>query len=265
MRYNWAVSFLFGLAACAAPEEPPAVASGVGFGSYGDYQQQLAEQAAQREAARRAALAPKPNISDESTAPAPVVVAAAAPERAAAPKPAPAPKPTPAPAPEPAPAPVPAAPELVQQTAPEPEPFPAAGTVPLPENPDEVVEDTSFERVSSERTISDDKALLERNRALYVVIEPKELPKRPGTNVPNIVAYALATNNPVGLPLYKRGPLSGERAAEKACARYVSDDLAQEAFLAAGGPKKDPKKLDPDGDGFACNWDPTPFRLAVRN
>jgi len=20
--------------------------------------------------------------------------------------------------------------------------------------------------------------------------------------------------------------------------------------------------LDPDGDGFACSWDPTPFRLA---
>ena len=33
------------------------------------------------------------------------------------------------------------------------------------------------------------------------------------------------------------------------------------AFLEAGGPKRDRKGLDPDGDGFACAWDPRPFRL----
>ena len=36
----------------------------------------------------------------------------------------------------------------------------------------------------------------------------------------------------------------------------------QEAFLDAGGPKRDPHALDPDGDGFACAWDPRPFRAA---
>jgi hypothetical protein len=32
----------------------------------------------------------------------------------------------------------------------------------------------------------------------------------------------------------------------------------------AGGPRRDPLGLDPDGDGFACAWDPTPFRTALQ-
>jgi hypothetical protein len=42
-----------------------------------------------------------------------------------------------------------------------------------------------------------------------------------------------------------------------------SDDLAQEAFLSEGGPERDRLGVDPDGDGFACRWDPTPFRRAA--
>ena len=52
------------------------------------------------------------------------------------------------------------------------------------------------------------------------------------------------------------------RGSEKACARYPSPEAAQQAFLSSGGPKRDPKNLDPDGDGFACYWDPTPFQQA---
>ena len=43
-----------------------------------------------------------------------------------------------------------------------------------------------------------------------------------------------------------------------------ADDVAQEAFLAQGGPQSDRKGLDPDGDGFACDWDPRPFRAALQ-
>jgi hypothetical protein len=43
-----------------------------------------------------------------------------------------------------------------------------------------------------------------------------------------------------------------------------TQDAAQEAFLAAGGPERDRNNLDPDGDGFACWWDPEPFRRAMR-
>ena len=34
--------------------------------------------------------------------------------------------------------------------------------------------------------------------------------------------------------------------------------------LERGGPQRDRLGVDPDGDGFACSWNPTPFR-AVQN
>lgn len=125
-------------------------------------------------------------------------------------------------------------------------------------------DENDFKAVSSERTIQDDKALLERNRSLYTVVQPGELPPRPDGS-PNIVGYALKTNNPVGRPMYKRSTFRAEVKYARACGSYASPDLAQAAFLASGGPMKDKLGVDPDGDGFACTWDPTPFRRAVQN
>jgi hypothetical protein len=48
------------------------------------------------------------------------------------------------------------------------------------------------------------------------------------------------------------------------CAQFRSHDEAQEAFLAAGGPERDRLNIDPDGDGYACGWDPAPIRAAAR-
>ena len=42
-----------------------------------------------------------------------------------------------------------------------------------------------------------------------------------------------------------------------------SPDQAQIDFLSKGGPERDRLSLDPDGDGYACGWDPRPFRKAV--
>jgi hypothetical protein len=78
---------------------------------------------------------------------------------------------------------------------------------------------------------------------------------------PNLAAYALSVSNRPGESVYKRGGLRVTSSA-KACAKYVSADQAQIAFLASGGPQRDKLNLDPDGDGFACNWDPTPFQTA---
>lgn len=88
------------------------------------------------------------------------------------------------------------------------------------------------------------------------------LPTRAG-NSANIVQFALSTTNGVGQAIYDRGSLQ-LRNPERACAAYPSPDQAQAAFLDAGGPEKDRKGLDPDGDGFACAWDPTRFRKAVQ-
>jgi hypothetical protein len=78
------------------------------------------------------------------------------------------------------------------------------------------------------------------------------------------VAYAIKTSNPVGEPLYSRSPFKSENRSLWNCAKYVSDAAAQEAFLKAGGPERDRYGLDPDGDGFACRWDPMPFRAAIK-
>ena len=123
--------------------------------------------------------------------------------------------------------------------------------------------ENDFTAVSATRDIAADAAMIQRNRAQYTVVQPEALPKRPGSDAPNIVEYALRTTNPVGTPLYKRSGFNAEARAQRACASYSSADLAQEDFLALGGPEKDRKGLDPDGDGFACSWSPAPFR-AVR-
>lgn len=125
-----------------------------------------------------------------------------------------------------------------------------------------ISDEQDFEAVSARETIESDAARIERNRSQYVVIQPGALPVRPGETGPNIVAYALATNNAPGVALYNRSG-NGRNAAAN-CARYGSPDLAQEAFLESGGPDRDRKGLDPDGDGFACTWDPRPFRTALQ-
>lgn len=123
--------------------------------------------------------------------------------------------------------------------------------------------ENDFSAVSAQRDIADDARLIAQNRAQYQVVQPEALPTREGTDRPNIVEYALRTTNPVGTPLYGRSSFGSESRHLRACAGYASADLAQEDFLASGGPEKDRKGLDPDGDGFACSWNPTPFR-AVR-
>ncbi|MEC8581110.1 MAG: hypothetical protein VXZ18_10205 [Pseudomonadota bacterium] len=98
----------------------------------------------------------------------------------------------------------------------------------------------------------------------YQVIQPTALPTREGATGPNIVDYALRTTNVVGQSLYRRSTFASKAKEERNCAAYASPDLAQEAFLASGGPEKDREGLDSDGDGFACTWNPAPFR-AVRS
>lgn len=82
-----------------------------------------------------------------------------------------------------------------------------------------------------------------------------------GSAGPNLAAYALSATNPPGQSVFARGGLR-MTSTKKACGKYVSPDLAQMAFLENGGPVRDPGNLDPDGDGFACGWDPRPFQAA---
>ncbi|MXX89649.1 MAG: hypothetical protein F4Y68_10465 [Boseongicola sp. SB0665_bin_10] len=125
-----------------------------------------------------------------------------------------------------------------------------------------ISDEQDFEAVSSRETIESDRDRLQRQREALRVVEPEELPVRPDGSEPNIVAYALSATNEVGEPVYRRSGGFNETRYNRACTRYGWTDRAQAAFLEAGGPEHDWKGLDPDGDGFACNWDPNPFRIA---
>lgn len=124
-------------------------------------------------------------------------------------------------------------------------------------------DEQDFDAVSSRETIDSDAERLARQRAQYQVVAPTALPQRSGDAGPNIVQFALTTTHAPGTQLYKRGGLF-QRDPLVTCAKYASPDLAQEVFLSKGGPEKDRDGLDPDGDGFACGWDPRPFRNALR-
>lgn len=136
--------------------------------------------------------------------------------------------------------------------------------------PPETVESASgistendFNAVGDARSIESDAALIARNREQYQVVQPTALPSRSGNTGPNIVEYALATKHPVGTKVYNRIGLNKQSRFERNCAKYSSPDRAQIDFLANGGPNRDKMGLDPDGDGYACAWNPAPFRIAV--
>lgn len=224
-----------GLVAACAPTVPDS-ASGVGFDSYAEFRA--------REAAREQALqggsAAFPPPADVASAPLDAVGDANSPERIAA--------------------------ETAAALNSGQAPVQASPSNPAPVAVNEVgiSQENNFEEVSDLRSIESDAAQIARNRAQYQVIQPTDLPRRSGESGPNIVQYALRTTNPKGVSLYRRSSLNFQNH-ERNCAEYPSADQAQMDFLARGGPQRDRRGLDPDGDGFACDWDPRPFRAAVQN
>ncbi|MEB8386818.1 hypothetical protein OO012_06225 [Rhodobacteraceae bacterium KMM 6894] len=123
--------------------------------------------------------------------------------------------------------------------------------------------ENDFEAVGAERSIESDAARIAANRQQYQVAAVEALPNRTNAGGPNIVEYALQTNHNPGTQVYKRSGLNAGRT-ERNCAAFTGPDIAQIEFLKNGGPERDRQGLDPDGDGFACGWDPRPFRKAVR-
>jgi hypothetical protein len=125
-----------------------------------------------------------------------------------------------------------------------------------------ISDEQEFDAVAQRETIQSDAERIQRNRDQYVQIQPSALPERPADTGPNIVAFALSTTHNVGAQTYRRSGFGGN--PERACGKFASADLAQQAFLERGGPERDRLGVDPDGDGFACSWNPAPFR-AVQN
>lgn len=128
-----------------------------------------------------------------------------------------------------------------------------------------ISDENDFQAVAQRESIESDAERLARNREQYQQVTPTAVPERAGAASPNIASYALATSNPVGARLYSRSGFNLEAKAQRNCGKYPSPDQAQIAFLDSGGPERDRHGLDPDGDGFACAWNPAPFRQAARN
>lgn len=147
-----------------------------------------------------------------------------------------------------------------------------ADSVPLdasPGNPPPAVlnaagisKENDFDAVDSQRTIEDDAERRAALQAQYQVVQATDVPMRAGNGGPNIVEYALNTSNAKGQGIYRRVGVSLQARNTRNCAKYPSPDLAQAEFLRRGGPERDRLALDPDGDGYACSWDPEPFRKA---
>ncbi|NDR57967.1 hypothetical protein [Aliiruegeria sabulilitoris] len=125
-----------------------------------------------------------------------------------------------------------------------------------------ISDEQDFSAVSARESIQSDAERLAQQRSQYTDVAPTAVPERPRDTGPDIVAYALATTHPIGQPVYRR-TLPNQAKAERKCAGYGSDDLAQLDFLKSGGPERDRHGIDPDGDGYACRWDPGLYRRAV--
>ncbi|KEJ96359.1 hypothetical protein [Pseudosulfitobacter pseudonitzschiae] len=136
---------------------------------------------------------------------------------------------------------------------------------PAPVSNPGISDENDFDAVASRQTIASDKARIAQNAAQYEVVQPTALPARDGSGGPNVVEYALQTKHARGTKVYTRLGFGGQSKMARNCAKYPNDDDAQIDFLASGGPSRDRMGLDPDGDGFACNWDPSPFRRAAQN
>ncbi|MEO0632844.1 MAG: hypothetical protein AAFY52_01760 [Pseudomonadota bacterium] len=127
-----------------------------------------------------------------------------------------------------------------------------------------ISDENDFDAVSSRRSIETDAARLAQRQQQYQVVQPTALPSRANAG-PNIVQYALQTQHARGTRVYRRISVASSAKFRRNCAAYSSADEAQIDFLSNGGPRRDRKGLDPDGDGFACAWDPAPFRRAAGN
>jgi hypothetical protein len=225
-----------GLAACAPQVPDSGAGAGVGFQDYDSY---LAQQRARDQALRTgqpvAIGAPVAPASDA------VVVVQQTPEQQTAS----------------------AAVAAIGGTQPDVQTQVAATSTPRADNPD-LSDEQDFQAVSSRQTIQSDAQRRANQSAQYEVVAPKAVPSRPRNSVQTPIEFAVATSHPIGQKVYRRSPFSSDKSA-RACAKYTSGEAAQDAFMKSGGPKRDKLGLDPDGDGYACRWDPSVYRVAQSN
>ncbi len=127
-----------------------------------------------------------------------------------------------------------------------------------------ISDEQNFEAVSERETIESDAERRKKQSAKYVLVKPVAIPDRPKMRYLTPVQFAVKTTHPVGKRRYNRLTVNMGNVT-KPCLRYQSEELAQYAFLRSGGPNIDSRGVDPDGDGYACGWDPSVYRNLKKN
>jgi len=129
----------------------------------------------------------------------------------------------------------------------------------------DISDEQDFRAVTSRESIESDAQRRARQAQAYQLIEATDLPDRNGSAGPNIVQFALQAPNNLGESVFNRSGFNADTRFARNCAKYGTPDDAQRDFISAGGPQRDRMGIDPDGDGFACGWDPQPFRVLAGN
>ncbi len=114
---------------------------------------------------------------------------------------------------------------------------------------------SSLDQQKKERDLAKKLLLEAKNERVIIAIDKNEL-KQPQVN---IVSFARNSLIQLGEPNFSRS-FSFKFNSNIECRKFKSSDDAQRYFLMNGGPTENPKGLDPDGDGFACQWNPETFR-----
>ncbi len=127
-----------------------------------------------------------------------------------------------------------------------------------------ISDEQNFEAVSERETIESDAERRKQQSAKYILVKPVAIPDRPKMRYLTPVQFAVKTTHPVGKRRYNRLTVNMGNVT-KPCLRYQSEELAQYAFLRSGGPNIDSRGVDPDGDGYACGWDPSVYRNLKKN
>ena len=118
---------------------------------------------------------------------------------------------------------------------------------------------STLEQQSIEKTKAEQFLLEARKKRIIIEVQPIEgTTKKPEIN---IALYARQTKNAVGQKIFNRIKIKKKKSDP--CLSFLSNDDAQRFFLTNGGPKTDFMNLDPDGDGFACVWNPTQYRTLI--
>lgn len=147
-----------------------------------------------------------------------------------------------------------------------------AGTVevkltPKPKEFDEfgrtVSDEQDFAAVVQRETIESDSQRIKAIEEKLVIYDPIDHPDKEGRT--DVVSFALKTKHTPGTVLFRRNTLffNRDKYLER-CETFIDSEAAQQAFLDAGGPEEDELNLDPDGDGFACSWNPEKYRIVLQ-